>query len=282
MSGTGSEPFPMRPPDRSAPMDKYAFDNVWTHARERLRGLEQLLDPGTTRHLEALGVGEGWHCLEIGAGGGTITKWLCHRVGPTGRILATDLDTRFLEALTLPNLDVRRHDIVSDALPESRFDLVFSRLVLEHVQNRELALRRMLLALKPGGWLVCEDTDNTSVVLVSPMDTVSSELFTKVERAKDDLMATRGHVYCGRQLYGFLQGLGLVDVGAEGRVPLLYAGTAPTHWKWLSVEQLREDTVNAHLAAEAEIEAYLALLDSPNFVAQGFTVTTAWGRRPDA
>ncbi len=55
-------------------MDKYAFDPTWIHARQRLRGLERLLDPGTIRHLEALGVGAGWHCLEVGAGGGTIAE----------------------------------------------------------------------------------------------------------------------------------------------------------------------------------------------------------------
>lgn len=93
-------------------------------------------------------------------------------------------------------------------------------------------------------------------------------------------MAARGHVCCGRELYGYLHALGLVDVGAEGRVPLLCGGTAPTRWKRLSVEQLRKDIVYAHLATEAEIDAYLALLDSPDFVAQGCTVMTAWGRRP--
>jgi len=45
----------------------------------------------------------------------------------------------------------------------------------------------------------------------------------------------------------------------------------------LSVDRLRKDIINAHLATEAEIDAYFALLDSPNFVAQGFLVMTAWG-----
>jgi SAM-dependent methyltransferase len=262
-------------------MDEYTFDPTWIHARQRLRGLEQLLDPGTIRHLEALGVREGWHCLEVGAGGGTIAEWLCQRVGPAGYVMATDLDTRFLEAFTMPNLDVRRHDIVSEDLPEGRFDLVHSRLVLGHIPEREKALRLMVSALKPGGWFVCEDGDNVSVALVSPADTSSKELFTKVEQGKDRVMAARGHVYCGRHLYGFLCALGLTEVGAEGRVPLLLAGTVENQWKRLSVEQLRKDIVNGHLATEAEIEAYIALLDSPNFVAQGFIVMTAWGRRPN-
>lgn len=263
-------------------MDRYVFGNVWAHARQRLRGLEELLDPGTIRYLEALGVGEGWHCLEVGAGGGTIAEWLCNRVGRAGRVVAIDQDTRFLEALSMPNLEVRRLDIVSDNLPDDRFDLVLSRLVLEHIPEREQALRRMLSVLKPGGCLMCEDADNTSVALLSPTDTASRDLFMKIEQGKDRVMAARGHAYCGRQLYRYLSALGLTDIRAEGRVPLLYAGTAPARWKWLSVEQLRNDIVGADLATEEEIEAYAGLLDSSGFAAQGFTVMTAWGRRPAA
>lgn len=269
----------MNPPDNSAPLGKYAFDNAWTHARQRLCGLEHLLDPGTIRHLEALGVGEGWHCLEVGAGGGSIAEWLCRRVGHNGYVMATDLDTRFLELLTVPNLDVHHHDIVSDDLPECKFDLVLSRLVVGHIREREKALRRMLSALKPGGWLLCEDGDNSSVALLSPTDAATKALFMKIEQGKDRVMAARGHVYCGRHLFGFLRALGLTDIHAEGRVPLLHAGTVETRWKRLSVEQLSKDIVNAHFATETEIEAYLALLDSPNFVSQGFIVMTTWGRR---
>ena len=38
---------------------RYAFDNVWDRARQRLTQLEIWLDPGTVRHLAALGVGPG-------------------------------------------------------------------------------------------------------------------------------------------------------------------------------------------------------------------------------
>ena len=261
---------------------QYAFDNVWIHARQRLDGLEQLLDPGTIRHLEALGVAEGWRCLEVGAGGGSVTTWLCQRAGSTGHVTATDLDTRFLDAVTMPNLDIRRHDIVTDELPEMRFDLVLSRLVLEHIQQRETALRRMLSSLKPGGWLVCEDTDSASVTLLSPTNPASRELFARVERAKDAVLTARGHAYCGRQLYGYFCALGLERVRTEGRAPLIYARTAPARWKALSVDQIRTDIVGTGLATDADIDGYLALVDSQEFVAQGFTVMTAWGRRPGA
>src|SRR2546425_1749627 len=140
-------------------MGAYVFDNSWEKERERLAGLEVSLDPGTTRILETVGVGPGWMCLEVAGGGGSITKWLCDRVGAKGRVLATDLNTRFLDALGEQNLEVRVHDITADDLPEATFDLIHARLLLEHLSGRDVALKQMVSALKPGGWLLVEDLD---------------------------------------------------------------------------------------------------------------------------
>ena len=92
-----------------------------------------------------------WNCLEVGEGGGSIAKWLCERVTSTGHVLVTDIDTRFLEQLRLPNLEVRQHNIVTDPLPERAFDLVHARLVLAHVPERNMALRKLISVLRPGG-----------------------------------------------------------------------------------------------------------------------------------
>jgi hypothetical protein len=35
----------------------------------------------------------------------TIAEWLADRVGPTGHVLITDVDTRFLDPLRGPTLD---------------------------------------------------------------------------------------------------------------------------------------------------------------------------------
>src|SRR5918911_827294 len=134
-------------------MGEYLLDNAWQLARRRLARLEEQLDPGTLLHLEALGVGAGWRCLEVGGGGGSVADWLCRRVGPGGSVLATDLDTRFLEAVRAPNLEVRRHDIVAEELPDAAFDLVHARTVLNHLGRRDLALRRMAASPRPGGWI---------------------------------------------------------------------------------------------------------------------------------
>ena len=124
----------------------YAFGNAVPAQLERLRTLEALFDPGTFANLEALGPATGWRCLEIGAGGGSVARRLCARAGPTGSVLATDLDPRFLEGLSAPNLEVRIHDVLADELPADEFDLIHLRMVLMWLPRPDVALERLVTA----------------------------------------------------------------------------------------------------------------------------------------
>src|SRR4029077_16621494 len=122
----------------------YLLDNAAREAPARFDALSALYDQATIQHLENSGVGPGWRCLEVGGGRGSIAAWLATRVGPTGHVLVTDLDPRFLDASKFPNLEVRRHNIVSDSLPEATFDLIHARLVLMHLPEREKVLERLV------------------------------------------------------------------------------------------------------------------------------------------
>src|SRR5208283_3109556 len=55
------------------------FGNPDERAEARYRELSALYDAQTVRHLEQRGVDQGWSCLEVGGGGGSITSWLCDR-----------------------------------------------------------------------------------------------------------------------------------------------------------------------------------------------------------
>src|SRR5918911_563682 len=244
-------------------MGEYLLDNAWQLARRRLARLEEQLDPGTLLHLEALGVGAGWRCLEVGGGGGSVADWLCRRVGPGSSVLATDLDTRFLEAVRAPNLEVRRHDSVAEELPGAAFNLVHARTVLNHLGRRDVALRRMAAA--------------------PPADAGPAALFRRYWAAHDRFAAARGldHAY-GRRLYGDVCRLGLVDVGTEGRVSMVRGGTPQAELWRLSFQQVGEPTVRAGLLAERDLQAFLALLEDPGFVWMGMTIMAVWGRRPSA
>jgi SAM-dependent methyltransferase len=92
---------------------------------ERLDLLEHLFDPGSRRRRDL--VQPGWRCLEVGAGRGSMAAWLAERAGPAGQVVATDIDTRYLQRLGLPNLQVVQHNILDDpldALGPGSFDLV--------------------------------------------------------------------------------------------------------------------------------------------------------------
>ena len=82
--------FGMRRPQRGAMSD---HDYVWSETEDgsevvRFRLGEAGCDPATTRCLIAIGVTQGWRCLDVGAGGGSVARWLAERVGPDGSVVA--------------------------------------------------------------------------------------------------------------------------------------------------------------------------------------------------
>ena len=127
-----------------------------TEAR-RLALLEQRFDAGTIRRLGELGVIGGWRCLEVGAGHGSVARWLADKVGPSGSVVAADIDARFLTGLP-DNVDVRELDIRDQEL-EPDFDLAHCRALLMHLPDPDAALARIVAALRPGGVLLVEEGD---------------------------------------------------------------------------------------------------------------------------
>ena len=233
-------------------MSSYIFDNSGQQAGQRFSSLETLYDPWTIQHLETTGISAGWQCWEVGGGGGSIAGWLAERSGPSGHVLVTDLDPRYLlesPALAKPQIEIRRHDIGSDPLLEQRFDLIHTRLVLIHVPERELALERMISALKPGGWLVVEDFDMTFHDISYPTaDPEAAAHFQKVMTAQNRLMAAHSgelSLTWGRSLYRRLRAQGMVNVGMEGYLALREGRTPSARLIEANFEQIREEAVCA-------------------------------------
>ncbi len=76
----------------------FAADTPAAPELERLECLSHIFDPVTTRRLMSLGVAAGWQCLEVGAGAGSVAQRLSDWVGEEGRVVAADLDPRFLSS----------------------------------------------------------------------------------------------------------------------------------------------------------------------------------------
>jgi SAM-dependent methyltransferase len=259
--------------------DGYAYEHGWAEERVRLAGLEAALDPGTRAHLKRLGAGPGKRCLEIGAGGGSIAFWLAEQVAPDGEVVATDLDTDFLEAEAAdrPCLTVLRHDLMAGELPTG-FDLVHARWLVEWLPDKDLALRRMKEALRPGGALLIEEPDFVTIYGAGHPPALRSV----VAAAMAHLEATCPvEVEYGRRALRDLTIAGLVDVQAEGRCPIVRGGSPlAADFLRLTVEKLREPVLTAGSVTEPEFaEAMAALQDSAVTVVAPMTVA-AWGWRP--
>lgn len=256
----------------------YVFDNAAPGARARLAALADVHDPETIRHLVATGVTDRWQCLEVGGGLGTITRWLSHRVGPTGHVLTTDIDTRFLATLGLANVEVRRHDILTDPLPDRAFDLAYARLVLEHLANPDVALDRMTAAIRPGGWLVVQDFEIPPAVAGpdEPVDRISRSM-----AAMRQVTATAGaSPRLGLSLATRLRARGLAHVDCEGRMRLCRGNTAAARLARLNFEQLREPMLATGQLTTEQLDADLARLDDEDYEWRSPVLWTAWGQRP--
>jgi SAM-dependent methyltransferase len=256
----------------------YVFGNAWHGERARLAAAEELLDPGTIVHLERLAVAPGARCLEVGAGGGSIAAWLAARVGPGGHVVATDINTQFLELLDRRNVDVRRQDIVNDDLEEGAFDLVHTRLVLEHLPARDAALAKLARALAPGGAILVEALDYVCGIPVTEYGGAEHERTQNV-RLREFSKAGLDPLF-GRRLPALLRANGLLEVGNEGRTWVIEGGSPGARWFKLSMEHVRARLAGPGKLEDPEIDRMLALFDDPEWVAMSPLVLAAWGRAP--
>ena len=211
----------------------YKLDNTWENAERRLSLIESIYDDGTILRLTALGVDAGWRCLEMGAGGGSIARWLCDRVGPTGLVAAVDLEPRFLEADPRPNLEIHRRDIIEDGIPGDGYDLVHARFLFMHLPDREQLIADAASRLRPGGVILLEESDMAFVGAGEP------SAFASVWGKSAALSAKAGgDWYWAAKLPGCLSACGLVDVEAMFDGEILPGGSTWAELSALTFEQL--------------------------------------------
>jgi SAM-dependent methyltransferase len=266
-------------------MPGYVLDSGWEKERDRLAGLEYLYDSSTIRIMTALGVRHGSTCLEVGGGGGSVTEWLCRRVGKLGTVVASDIDTRFLDALDQDNLDVWRHDIVVDDLPAGRFDLAHARLVLEHLPDREKVLERLTNAVKPGGWVFIEDLDwrslfsNPPVVMIGPEEDIARSV--RIWREVVEFMAISGYDReFGARLPEVMIELGLEHVCAEARNPLCRGRSPGAVVPQFTIQQLQARLIDRGRVTEDDLDWAIGRYDDPGCWGAMSSMVSAWGRRP--
>ena len=260
----------------------YQFDHDWVLERERLRSLERVSDPSTIRTLQEIGVSAKWHCLEVGAGGGSIAEWLCQRVGAAGHVVAADIEIKFLKALDYPNLAVLEHNLIVDELPESEYDLVHERSVLAHLPEREDILQKLANAVKPGGWLFVEEPDciifGVDPSVPPPMRDVAKKVDDAIVQVLENVGAD---AYFGGRIFGLLRSTGFESVQGRGEVAVCQGGTNSIEFFKLTAHRLRPAILASGHVTEMELEETLTLYDDAKYALR-ILMAHAWGRKPIA
>jgi ubiquinone/menaquinone biosynthesis C-methylase UbiE len=255
----------------------YALDPAWHAERDRLDSLTSLYDPGTLRLCERLGLAAGWHCLDAGAGTGSLAAALAERVGPAGRVTALDADTRFLAPLASERLSVVEADLTAADLPVGEFDLVHARLVLEHLPERDRVLAALAAAVRPGGWLLVEDFDWSTAMVVDP----PSALHERVADACLALFSAHAYdPYYGRRLPRRLAAAGLGEVATHAESVQVRADRDRGLPQWeLLVDQLAPGLLAHGLVDEADLAGFHALWHDGETVCFAPLLVSCWGRR---
>jgi SAM-dependent methyltransferase len=274
-------------PDKSDKWDDLGMtltdENPPDHRRagvaERSAALAALFDPTTFRHLEGFGVGPGWRCWEVGAGGTTVVSWLAKKVGPTGKVVATGLDPSWAAVPARPPVQIRLHDVSVEEPPGEGFDLVHARLVLAEVPDCVRALRSMAKALRPGGRLLVEDVDLALQPLVCPDEHgPEHQLANRLRQALRQLLAGRGaDLAFGRGLPRLLRAAGLRRVEADAYFPV--ASPACAALEATTTRQIRDELISAGLATAQEIDRHLVNIASGTMDLAAPPMISAWGRR---
>jgi 2-polyprenyl-3-methyl-5-hydroxy-6-metoxy-1,4-benzoquinol methylase len=161
-------------------LNSYIFeDNKHDQELNRLRRIESALDPFTLELLKKTGIASGWECLEVGAGAGSILRWLGGQVGPSGRVVGVDMNTAHLAEFKNRPYQIIEGNVAACA-DLGRFDLIHARYVLIHNTNSVEILAHLQSLLKPGGYLGLEEPDFESAAWI---DEEHAALGGRVNRA---------------------------------------------------------------------------------------------------
>ena len=232
----------------------------------------------------------GLRVLDVGCGPGSITRGLAERVAP-GEVVGVDLSKETLEearrdaaARGLDNLRYEEASVYALPFPDASFDVAYAHQVLQHLREREAALREMLRVLRPGGVLAIRDIDWKTVAFW-PEDPWMARF---VEVHLKTWYRNGGEPAMGRRLRALFNAAGVVDVQVTSAVWCYTTPADTIAWGESYAERLLTSPMGARMveygyATRADVEAMAAAFRAwaihPD-AAWAFTHFEALGRKP--
>ena len=115
--------------------------------------------------LAGLGVAEGMTVLDAGCGPGRVTLPLGKEVGPSGKVIAVDLQQGMLDVVqrkaqqeNFTMIEFAKLPLGEGKLPAYQADRAVMAAVLGEIPQQAAALQEVFAALKPGGVLAIAET----------------------------------------------------------------------------------------------------------------------------
>lgn len=137
-------------------IQRYGWDKAADHYED---GWKESLAPAQTKLNELAAAKPGDHVLDLACGTGLVALPLATAVGPSGRVLATDLSDRMVEHthslankhgfLNVETLRADAEDL--SMIDDATFDLVTCALGLMYCPDPLTAMQEAFRVLKPGG-----------------------------------------------------------------------------------------------------------------------------------
>ncbi|MEI6450935.1 MAG: methyltransferase domain-containing protein [Actinomycetes bacterium] len=254
----------------------------------RLELLDAVYGPSTRELLADVGLLPGMSAADIGCGAGEVACWLADRVGTMGTVVGLDSSTDQLaiarqNALARGLTQVRfvAANAYSTGLPREVFDLVCCRSLLSHLQHPLEALREMSTLVRPGGSLVCEDIDMTTLATDPPTAAYARVVEILLALGEDREADYR----VGADLEALFQAVGYAQPDVRTDQPAFRTGEAKRLWEYTFLE-LAPALLQARVTTAAEVAALKPELarigtDDTISVAQA-RKTQVWARKAGA
>jgi len=252
--------------------------------RERLRLLSEAAAPSTRALLDEVGIAAGSVCLDVGCGGGDVTRELARAAGPAGRALGVDVDEVKVDIARREAADARIPNVAFEARdvrgwePAEPFDVVYARFLLTHLPDPVSLLSALRRHIRPGGAIIVEDIDFCGHFAEPDCPALRRyvELYTKSVQARG------ADPNIGPRLPALLREAGFENVQMRLVQPAALEGGIK-RLTCVTLESISEAILGDGLATEDELRETLGELDrfarDPHTVIGGPRIFQAWGRR---
>jgi SAM-dependent methyltransferase len=247
---------------------------------ERLRIQAEAMAHESAAMLDRIGVGPGWHCLDLGCGPSGITRPMSERVGASGRVIGLDADPIFIDHArrhTPPNVEFVLGNAYESNLPNGSFDLVHLRFVASTAGRPEVLLREAIRLTRLSGVVALQEPDMSTLNCYPP-----HPAWERLKAALIGAFASAGaDINLAQRLFGLARAAGLTDVQYRPFLFGVRSGDAWIDYLPATVESLRGTIIKEGLLKPGELDSAIAEcrghLARPDTVFTSFTVAQVWG-----